>query len=516
MGMNEPLVPERPASQRVLVVEDDPALGRLIQIVMGRYSDHVAVVRSGAEAIEALSANQFDAIASDISLPDMSGLEVIAKARELSPASGIVAVTGFVDVDVAVQSMKAGADDFLGKPFDADILWHIMQKAVDTRARRREAEQAELYRNLAYHDALTGCPNRRYLDEFIVEAVANAQVSSQPLTVAYLDIDNFKLLNDFVGHEEGDTILCGVASVLRNVVKEPATFGRFGGDEFVIVFPGVRPQAVRRTLDKVRADVSNIEVMNRSQVALPTRISCGMATFHGYETPRQLVGEAEDQMYLDKTVAPVVKTYQTSLSSPGLVKLSTLKALRNLVRAIDRRDSYTRYHSDHATQAALRFMNHLHLPQDQIAAVSIGGPIHDLGKIVVPDEILRKPGPLTASERRTMEEHPVIGAAMAAAVTDYETVVDLVRHHHERFDGNGYPGGLRGQEISYSTRIFSVADAFSAMTTDRPYRRTLTLDQAVAEIRAGAGTQFDPDIAPEFANLVEKHFSGKPKNEAAA
>ncbi len=515
MGMKEPLVPERVASQRVLIVEDDAGLGRLIEIVMSRYSDHVTVVRSGGDAIAALVANQFDAIASDISLPDMSGLDVIAKARELSPSSGIVAVTGFVDVEVAVQSMKAGADDFLGKPFDADILWHILQKAIDTRARRREAEQAELYRDLAYHDALTGCPNRRYLDEFIVEAVATAQTSSQPLTVAYVDIDNFKLLNDFVGHEEGDTILCGVASVLRNAVKEPATFGRFGGDEFVIVFPGVGPQIIRRTLDRIRTDVSNIEVMSRSQVSLPTRISCGLATFHGYETPRQLIGEAEDQMYLDKTVAPGVKTYETSLSSPGLVKLSTLKALRNLVRAIDRRDSYTRYHSDHATQAALRFMNHLHLPQDQIVAVTIGGPIHDLGKIVVPDEILRKPGPLTASERRTMEEHPVIGAAMAAAVTDYETVVDLVRHHHERFDGNGYPGGLRGQEISYSTRIFSLADAFSAMTTDRPYRRTLSLDQAIAELRAGAGTQFDPEIAPAFADLMEKHLTAKRNDRAA-
>jgi len=516
MGMNEPLVPERASSQRVLIVEDDPGLGRLIQIVIGQHTDQVTVAHTGAEAIEALSAARYDAIASDISLPDMSGLEVIAKARELSPASGIVAVTGFVDVDVALQSTKAGADDFLGKPFDADILWHILQKAIDSRSQRREADQASLYRKLAYHDALTGCPNRRHLDEFIVDAVANAQVTGQPLTVAYLDIDNFKLLNDFVGHEEGDSILCGVVAALRAAVKEPATFGRFGGDEFLIVFPGVGQQAIHRTLDKVREAVSSIEVVNRSQISLPTRISCGLATFRGYETPRQLVGEAEDQMYMDKTATPVVKTYDTSLSSPGLVKLATLKALRNLVRAIDRRDSYTRYHSDHATQAALRFMNQLHLPQDQIAAVTIGGPIHDLGKIVVPDEILRKPGPLTASERRTMEEHPVIGAAMAAAVTDYDSVVDLVRHHHERFDGNGYPGGLRGQEISYSTRIFSIADAFSAMTTDRPYRRTLSLDQAVAEIRAGAGTQFDPEMAPEFANLMEKQLAAKLRKEEAA
>jgi PleD family two-component response regulator len=192
---------------RVLIIEDDPALGRLVQLVLAQYTDHVTVMRGGRAALDELAAKRFDAIAADISLPDMSGLDVIARARELAPSSGIVAITGFVDVDVAVRSMKAGADDFLGKPFDADILWHMLNKAVDNRARRLEAEQAAAYRQLAYTDALTGCPNRRFIDEFIVDAVSRSIHQGTPLVAAYIDIDNFKLLNDFVGHEQGDHVL---------------------------------------------------------------------------------------------------------------------------------------------------------------------------------------------------------------------------------------------------------------------------------------------------------------------
>jgi HD-GYP domain-containing protein (c-di-GMP phosphodiesterase class II) len=195
------------------------------------------------------------------------------------------------------------------------------------------------------------------------------------------------------------------------------------------------------------------------------------------------------------------------------LKVGNLKALRNLVKAIDRRDSYTRFHSDHATQLAMTLAHELCFDDDQLNAVAIGGPIHDLGKIVVPDEILRKPGPLTPDERRSMEEHPVMGAAITAAVTDYDTVVNLVRHHHERFDGNGYPGHLKGTEITLPTRLFTLADAYSAMTTDRPYRKGLTLERAIEEIVNGRGTQFDPDLAVAFLAMIQREFGGK---EAAA
>ena len=497
---------------RVLVIEDDPALGRLMQLVLGKHTREVTVVRSGAAAIQAVAESHFHAIAADISLPDMSGLEVIARTRALAPAAGIVAITGFVDVDVAVRSMKAGADDFLGKPFDAEILWHLLNKAVDSRSRHIEAEQAAVYRRLAYTDALTGCPNRRFIDEFIVDAVAHSRRHNTPLAVAYLDIDNFKLLNDFVGHEEGDHVLQRVANALLRHTAPPAQFGRFGGDEFVVVLPDSDQPQARAVMDRVCRAVGEIEVVNGARIALPTRISCGIATFRGTESPRDLIADAEDRMYFDKSLSPVTILGNASADSESLLKVGNLKALRNLVKAIDRRDSYTRLHSDHATQLAMSVAVEVGMSADQVTAISIGGPIHDLGKIVVPDEILRKPGPLTPQERRSMEEHPVMGAAITAAVTDYDTVVDLVRHHHERFDGEGYPGRLRGAQISQATRVFSLADAFSAMTTDRPYRKGYAPDQAVSQILDGRGTQFDPEFAIAFLKVIEARSA----KEAAA
>lgn len=497
---------------RVLVIEDDPALGRLIQLVLGQHTGHVTVARSGTEALEAVRTQQFDAIASDISLPDMSGLDVIAESRSIAPSAGIVAITGFVDVDVAVRSMKAGADDFLGKPFDAEILWHMLNKAVDTRARQIEAEQAAVYRTLAYTDALTGSPNRRFIDEFIVDAVSNSQRFNRPLAVAYLDIDNFKLLNDFVGHEEGDHVLKKVAGALTRHIARPAQFARFGGDEFVVVFPECDEFRARQVMDRVCRAVAEIEVINGARISLPTRISCGIAAFRGYESPRDLIAEAEDQMYLDKSMSPnSVLGNVGDEPADGLLKVSNLKALRNLVKAIDRRDSYTRFHSDHATQLAIAVARETGLDDAALSAISIGGPIHDLGKIVVADEILRKPGPLTLEERRSMEEHPLLGAAITAAVTDYDSVVDLVRHHHERVDGDGYPGRLKGTEISAPTRLFTLADAYSAMTTDRPYRKGFSPERAIDEILAGSGTQFDPDYAAVFVRMIERSF-----REAAA
>ena len=497
------------------MIEDDPALGRLIQLVLSQYTEDVSVVRSGRSALSELAARSFDAIACDISLPDMSGLDVIEQGRQLAPGAGIVAITGFVDVDVAVRSMKAGADDFLGKPFDADILWHLLNKAVDTRGSRLAAEQAAAYRKLAYTDALTGCPNRRFIDEFIVEAVERSQRDNSALVAGYIDIDNFKLLNDFVGHEQGDHVLKRVVQALHQHIGDPATFARFGGDEFVVIFPGAEEAEAREVLEAVRTSVSHIEVVNGSRVTLPTRISFGLARYRGYESPRDLIAEAEDQMYLDKSMSSGFATTDASQGTvpEAFLKVTNLKALRNLVKAIDRRDSYTRFHSDHATQLALKVAKLVGLEDDAVSAIAIGGPIHDLGKIVVPDEILRKPGPLTSDERRSMEEHPVMGAAITAAVTDYDTVVDLVRHHHERFDGEGYPGRLRGTQTALPTRLFTLADAYSAMTTDRPYRKGLTVEQAVEQIARGRGTQFDPDLAAEFVRMIERDYG---RREAAA
>ena len=497
---------------RVLVVEDDAMLGRLIEMGLGPHA-LVTVCRSGQEALAALGNHIFDAVTIDIGLPDMSGLEVIDQARRALPEAGILAITGLVDVAVAVGAMKAGADDFIGKPFQPDFLWHALTRASENRHRQIEADRAEAYRTLAYTDALTGCPNRRLVDEYLVTAMEHSARYCEPLTVAYLDVDNFKLLNDVLGYDRGDAVLSRVAALLATVVRDPAVFGRFGGDEFVAVFPGTTTADAEFTLEKFKLGIAADESGAGGRESLPIRVSIGLAPFRGYESPRELIAEAEDQMHLSKSATHALLGAALEHSnSDAILKVTNLKALRNLVKAIDRRDRYTRFHSDHATRVALLVAGEVGVAEDVLRAISVGGPIHDLGKIVVPDEILRKPGALTTEERHSMEEHPVVGAAITAAVTDAQTVVDLVRHHHERFDGGGYPAGLKGAEISQATRIFTLADAYSAMTTDRPYRRGLSIGEALAEVSKNRGTQFDPDLAVAFCTALER----LPATDAAA
>ena len=176
-------------------------------------------------------------------------------------------------------------------------------------------------------------------------------------------------------------------------------------------------------------------------------------------------------------------------------------ALHGLVQAIDARDRYTRLHSEQATRYALRVAQSGGMSAAAIREIEVVGPLHDLGKIVIPDAILRKPGPLTMEEAEQMRSHSSVGAIIAATLPGFDNMVDIVRHHHERIDGRGYPAQLRGDEIPQLVRTFSLGDAFSAMVTDRPYRKALSLEVALDQIRRGAGTQFDADLAETFLAL---------------
>lgn len=486
---------------RVLVVEDDRVVLRLLARALRRETDAVTACLDATAAAAAVASEAFDAAAIDLNLPDGSGLDIIRDIRARHPAAGIVAVTGHVGVDVAVQSMQAGADDFLTKPFEIDLLWHILNKAEESRRGKIEAERATAYRVLAYTDTLTGVPNRRFIDESLSSELERAAETGQPLTVAYFDIDNFKLLNDFAGHVQGDLVLQACAETLRAELPESAIFGRFGGDEFVALFPGTDLAEATGTARRVSSAVAAFTVRGTA-FPIATRLSVGVAEWDRRADPRALLAEAEGQMYVDKSVATFAMDNAAPQVYTSPIAMEQFRTLRGLVKAIDRRDAYTRFHSDHATGMALEVGRRIGLPERDLIAIVIGGPIHDLGKLVVPDEILRKPGPLTREERRSMEDHPVVGAIIAAAVTDVAEVVDLIRHHHERFDGSGYPAGLRHQQAEARVRLFALADAFSAMITDRPYRRALPWEVALNEIRQGLGTQFDPDIGREFLDVA--------------
>ena len=358
-------------------------------------------------------------------------------------------------------------------------------------------------RQQAETDGLTGLLNHRaiqeYLDRLLIHPEWDRTAGDAAGAVLLVDIDDFKLFNDTHGHLVGDRVLRDVAQVLRDVVRPDDRVGRYGGDEFLLVLSDAsRGETVAEAL------LSGVRAMSIAvdELDLPLRLSVGLATAPRDGTTRaQLIAAADAAMYAAKE-AGVSRIAAISHTSPNDVS-SAFSALSGLVLAVDRKDRYTKQHSDQVTAAALRFGRALDLDSHALEALRIAGQLHDVGKIAVPDAILRKPAGLTNTERAVMERHVEFSVLMVQAIMQDEAAIDAIGQHHERWDGRGYPLRRAGSAISPLGRILALTDAYAAMLCDRPYRKGLGFERIIAELWAGAGSQFEPALVARFIEWLE-------------
>jgi diguanylate cyclase (GGDEF)-like protein len=356
---------------------------------------------------------------------------------------------------------------------------------------------------LALTDPLTGLGNHRHFHERLQRELVAAEDDTKPLTLCLIDIDDFKRINDGFGHPSGDRVLSQVAGRLR----QGGEAFRLGGDEFALLLPGLDEHSAVTAAESVIERIASLEL----DLVGPITVSAGVATFPLQGAGRdELIRLADSALYWAKEHGKNrVRVYR-----PDVVELSELKRLAagpdraaryraaaSLAQAVDARDAYTGSHSERVSELAARIATRLGAGAEQIELTRLAGSLHDLGKLAIPEEILRKPGSLTESERLVLERHPQIGFRMLESL-GVDPVADWVLHHHERWDGSGYPEGLHGDEIPLGARIIFVADAFDAMTSDRVYRSRLSTDDALAELSRCAGTQFDPEIVSAFAEEV--------------
>ena len=358
-------------------------------------------------------------------------------------------------------------------------------------------------RQQAETDGLTGLLNHRaiqeYLDRLLIHPEWDRTAGDAAAAVLLVDIDDFKLFNDTHGHLVGDRVLRDVAHVLRDVVRPDDRVGRYGGDEFLLVLSDAsRGETVAEAL------LSGVRAMSIAvdELDLPLRLSVGLATAPRDGTTRaQLIAAADAAMYAAKE-AGVSRIAAISNISPNDVS-SAFSALSGLVLAVDRKDRYTKQHSDQVSATALRFGRALDLDSHALEALRMAGQLHDVGKIAVPDAILRKPAGLTNTERAVMERHVEFSVLMVQAIMQDEAVIDAIGQHHERWDGRGYPLRRAGSAISPLGRILALTDAYAAMLCDRPYRKGLGFERIIAELWAGAGSQFEPALVARFIEWLE-------------
>jgi len=358
-----------------------------------------------------------------------------------------------------------------------------------------EAERERLLQEAvaqADRDPLTGLLNHRAFHLRLEEEADRAQRAGQPLSVAVMDLDNFKFFNDAYGHVVGDEVLRQVSQALAHVCRSYDTLARFGGDEFAMLMPDTCASQAAALARRLQESLGRIGYRPPGyDTAIPLGLSVGVATFPD-DAPTRLetLSLADARLLRAKTGAGEDKMAATLRASLGS-SLSGFSMLNALVAAVDNKDRYTRRHSEDVMTLCVQMAREMGLDTDSRHTLTVAALLHDVGKIGVPDRILRKPGALSEEEFGAVQQHPQMGATIVGAVAGLEHTLDCVRHHHERWDGRGYPGGLAGNAIPLPARIMAVADAYSAMTMDRPYREAKAEAEALAILQAGAGTQWD-------------------------
>jgi len=354
---------------------------------------------------------------------------------------------------------------------------------------------------LALTDPLTNLGNHRHFHERLQRELTLAEEKSQSLSLCLIDIDDFKRINDRFGHPSGDGVLGQVGKRLR----QGGEAFRLGGDEFAVLMPGLKGQQAFSAASSIVERVASLDLEHIGTIT----VSAGLATYPVQGVGRdELIRLADSALYWAKEHGKnqvrayrpdVVELAELRRLAAGPDRAARYRAAASLAKAVDARDVYTGSHSERVGELAARIATRMGADAELIELIRLAGSLHDLGKLAIPEEILRKPAPLTEAERLVLERHPQIGFRMLESL-GVDPVADWVLHHHERWDGGGYPDGLPAERIPLGARIIFVADAYDAMTSDRVYRRRLSSHDALAELQRCAGSQFDPEVVAAFAD----------------
>jgi diguanylate cyclase (GGDEF)-like protein/putative nucleotidyltransferase with HDIG domain len=465
----------------------------------------------GDELVDALGGVPVGILLSERSFdePDLKSLHIANLVEEYLPITTATGIAGVLEVyrDAAPLLSQVNLTHdmvllitILGSAVLAIILYFIFRTA-DARLKRQTRELLESTRR----DALTGTLTHGAVVDLFSILLESAIAAKGALSLALIDIDNFRLLNEAHGHRAGDQVLQQVGDILAAELPREAIVGRFGPDEFLVVAQSAMGAGLGPSISRFRSSIGELAVRFGDSERLPVTVSIGLCSFpqNGRSATELLSMASVALSQARMSGGDQVRNADTAGSAEEQTERASFDVLQGLVIAVDTKDRYTKRHSEDVARYALFLADQLNLPPELLRTLHIAGLLHDIGKIGIPDSILRKPAPLSAEEYAIVKQHVALGHMIVRDLPHLEQVRAGIRFHHEQWDGAGYLDGLHGEEIPLVGRILAVADAFSAMTTSRPYRKALSIREALRRIEDAAGSQLDPELAGPFVRGME-------------
>ncbi len=389
-------------------------------------------------------------------------------------------------------------------------------------------ELNKLLKETSLRDCLTGCYNKYYFQEVLRTEHHEAKRYGRPLSLLMLDLDHFKTVNDLWGHPFGDFVLKEFAILIKGQLRTPDIVCRVGGEEFIVLLPSTTEEGALEVAEKLRKTVMGHSFSNGDKCCqLTVTIGVSSRSELNVYTWADLLRHADEAVREGKIqgrncTVSWEEVYNSALTARG-IEAQDLVALREkfmvaghnykraymetamvLCKTLETRDNYSMKHSYQVADYSVKLTKSLDQPNEKVEVIRNAAILHDIGKIGIQDDILMKEGPLKEEEKEIIKKHPCISLSILGNISLLNEEMPIIYHHHERWDGGGYPVGLKGKDIPLGARILAIADAYESITNDRPYREKRSSEEAFKELKKYAGSQFDPELVPMFISVMQK------------
>ncbi len=485
--MRYSITPDKP---KIIIAEDEKGLRIILEEFLTQNDYIVDVVGDGEEALEKIKQTPYALLIADIDMPRMSGMELLEKLMELKNRPITILMTGYATVESAVDAMKMGAFDYIVKPFKMDYLLLCIQRALEKR--RLELENIQLKETLTIYN-ISEAISQTFNIKNIVDLIANTVQSELDSDLTILQI--FEPGTENIMYEKNNSNFTIEVEEIKKGINFEIIKDMLNKD-MPVVLPSWRVGEVfRATTKKYRCH--SILCVGIKFKSILGGIIIALSFTKGkefHEGQRKFVSVLADRAAISLENSKLYNELQRSFH----------ETIQALVKALEAKDVYTRGHSERVTRFAGYLAEDLGLSDSEVEKITQAALLHDIGKIGMRLEALNKPGKLTDEEIQMFRHHPLLGRSILESVTHLREIAPYVYYHHEKWDGTGYPEGKKGEEIPVGARILNIADSFTCMTENRPYRKALSIEEAAEELLRCSGTQFDPLFVEVFLKGLKK------------